>query len=132
MSTLDNIADSRPAPPAAAEPTCGPDYHPPFFGPGDTLRACPADAETARAAAQQVVDALTGSAPTVDALRRALSDAGLEDLKVQGDDGTRVEAIWGAAPITCAVVTGDSTAWHASATELFADGGCSRRPASTD
>lgn len=124
------INDLTPAPPAAAEPTCGPDYSPPFFGPGDTLRACAADAEAALAAAQQVVAALTDAPLTSDALRQTMSDLGLELPIIDGDDGTRVRGAWGAAPIACAVVTGDSTGWHASTTEVLADGGgCSDRPA---
>lgn len=125
----ESIYDLTPTPPAAAEPTCGPDYHPPFFGPGDTLRACADDAEEALAAAQHVVAGLTDAPVTVEALQQALSDSGLEQLDVHGDDGTGVRVVWGAALMACAVVTGDSTGWHAEATELLADGGCSDRPA---
>lgn len=124
-----SIYDLTPAPPATAEPTCGPEYLPPIFGPEGTLRACADDAEEALAAAQQVVAALTDAPPSVDALRRALSDMGLGQLDVHGVDGTSVEVIWAAAPIACAMVTGDSTGWQASATEVLADGGCSDRPA---
>lgn len=129
-SAQQTIDERTPNPPAeaVAGPTCGPEYLPPFFGPDDTFRACDADAEEALTEAQQIAAALTGAPPTVDALRQALSDAGL-DLPVRSLDGTRVRAAWGAADIACAVVIGDSTGWHASATEVLMDGGCSDRPA---
>ena len=131
-SAQDTIDERTPAPPAAAEPTCGPDYHPPFFGPDDTFRACDVDAEAALAAAQHVVAALADAPPTVDHLRQAMVEAGLERPSVYDDDGTRVRGIWTPAPMACAVVIGDSTGWHASATEVFMDGGCSDRPAGSE
>lgn len=129
-SAHQTIDERTPDPPAAAAtgPTCGREYLPPFFGPDDTFRACDAEAEEALTEAQQIAAALTGAPPTVDALRQALSDAGL-DVPVGDLDGTRVRAAWMGAAIACAVVVGDSTGWHASATEVLMDGGCSDRPA---
>ena len=131
-SAQESIDERTPAPPVAAEPTCGPDFLPPFFGPDDTFRACDADAEVARAAAQDVVVALSDAPPTVDALRRAMSDAGMEQARVHDYGEGSVAVRWAAAPIACAVVTGDASGWHASATEVLMDGGCSNRPAGTD
>ena len=129
MSAHQTIVESTPAHPAAQEPTCGPDYQPTFLGPDDTFRACDADAEVALAAAQRVVATLTDVPPTVDALRRAMVDAGMEQPYVHVYGDTDVKGRWVAAPIACAVVTGDATGWHASATEVLMDGGCSDHPA---
>lgn len=130
-SAQQNIHELTPDPPAEAEPTCGPDFRPPFFGPDDTFRACDADAKAALAAAQDVVVALADAPSTADALRRAMSDAGLEEAHVHDYGEASVTVRWVAAPIACAVVTGDVTGWHATATEVLMDGGCSNHPAGT-
>lgn len=131
-SAHENIDELTPDPPAAAEPTCGPEFQPPFFGPDDTFRACDADAKAALAAAQDVVVALADAPSTADALRRAMSDAGMEEAQVHDYGEASIIVRWVAAPIACAVVTGDATGWHASVTEVLMDGGCSSHPAGTE
>ncbi|MGN6272050.1 MAG: hypothetical protein ACTHMQ_03060 [Protaetiibacter sp.] len=116
-------------PPIVAEPDCGPDSRPPFYGADSRYSPC----DDALAIAEELLPAISAALPTdevtiesLDAAAQALtSDGRLPDGIYRGSyafDNGDVVARWNPAPVTCIVAEWQNDSWNVRVTGALVEG----------
>lgn len=128
-SSGDRLPHATTPPPIFAEPDCGPDSRPPFYGADSRYSPC----EDALAIAEGLLPAISAALPaegvtveTLDATAEALaSDGRLPDGIYRGSyafDNGDVVARWNPAPVTCIVAQWQNDAWDVRVTGALVEG----------
>ena len=115
--------------PIAAEPDCGPDSRPPFYGADSRYSPC----DDARALAEELLPSISAALPTddvtiesLDATAQALtSDGRLPDGIYRGSyafENGDVVARWNPAPVTCIVAEWQNDSWNVRVTGALVEG----------